>query len=138
MEIINDVLDFSKIESGKLELNIEEIDLVGLASQVIASSSIRLKNIDLLLAIDSDVSQFIFADAVTKTDYCQLDSECLKMEEGSIQLTIKEIASDDDAISTIKFSVKDTGMGMKQNQEKIFILLCKKIFLLLENLVEQV
>jgi signal transduction histidine kinase len=36
MEIINDVLDFSKIESGKLELNIEEIDLVGLASQVIA------------------------------------------------------------------------------------------------------
>jgi hypothetical protein len=57
-------------------LNIEEIDLVGLASQVIASSSIRLKNIDLLLAIDSDVSQFIFADAVTKTDYCQLDSEC--------------------------------------------------------------
>jgi hypothetical protein len=34
----------------------------------------------------------------------------LKLEEGSIQLTI-EIASDDDAISTIKFSVKDTGMG---------------------------
>jgi signal transduction histidine kinase len=33
MEIINDVLDFSKIESGKLELNIEEIDLVGLASR---------------------------------------------------------------------------------------------------------
>jgi signal transduction histidine kinase len=40
-------------------------------------------------------------------------------EEGSIQLTIK-IASDDDAISTIKF-LKDTGMGIKkQNQEKIF------------------
>jgi hypothetical protein len=34
MEIINDIR-FSKIESGKLELNIE-IDLVGLASQVIA------------------------------------------------------------------------------------------------------
>jgi hypothetical protein len=32
-------------------------------------------------------------------------------EEGSIQLTIKEIASDDDAISTIKFSVKDTVYG---------------------------
>jgi signal transduction histidine kinase len=92
--------------------------------------------IDLLLAIDSDVSQFILRSA-TKTDYCQLDSECFKIhKEGSIQLTIKEIASDDDA--TIKFSVKDTGMGIKQNQEKIFHSLCKKIFLLLENLVEQV
>jgi signal transduction histidine kinase len=125
MEIINDVLDFSKIESGKLELNIEEIDLVGLASQVIAlfKHQAKLKNIDLLLAIDSDVSQFIFADAVRlKQIIVNLIANALKFtEEGSIQLTIKEIASDDDAISTIKFSVKDTGMGIKkQNQEKIF------------------
>jgi signal transduction histidine kinase len=50
-----------------------------------------------------------------------LIANALKFTEGSIQLTIKEIASDDDAISTIKFSVKDTGMGIKkQNQEKIF------------------
>jgi signal transduction histidine kinase len=41
MEIINDVLDFSKIESGKLELNIEEIDLV-LQAKSLLSSSIRL------------------------------------------------------------------------------------------------
>jgi signal transduction histidine kinase len=40
-----------------------------------------------------------------------LIANALKFTEGSIQLTIKEIASDDDAISTIKFSVKDTGMG---------------------------
>jgi signal transduction histidine kinase len=45
-------------------LNIEEIDLVGLASQVIAlfKHQAKLKNIDLLLTIDSDVSQFIFAE----------------------------------------------------------------------------
>jgi signal transduction histidine kinase len=41
MDIINDVLDFSKIESGKLELNIEEVDLVALTKQVINLSSIR-------------------------------------------------------------------------------------------------
>jgi signal transduction histidine kinase len=67
-----------------------------------------------------------------------LIANALKFTEESIQLTM-EIASDDDAISTIKFSVKDTGMGIKkQNQEKIFHSFCKKIFLLLENLVEQV
>jgi signal transduction histidine kinase len=42
MEIINDVLDFSKIESGKLELNIEEIDLLDLQAKSLLSSSIRL------------------------------------------------------------------------------------------------
>jgi signal transduction histidine kinase len=64
MEIINDVLDFSKIESGKLELNIEEIDLVGLASRHCSlQASGQTKKTDLLLTIDSDVSQFIFADA---------------------------------------------------------------------------
>jgi signal transduction histidine kinase len=41
MEIINDVLDFSKIESGKLELNIEEIDLCWTCKSLL-SSSIRL------------------------------------------------------------------------------------------------
>jgi signal transduction histidine kinase len=65
-----------------------------------------------------------------------LIANALKFTRKDLQLTIKEIASDDDA--TIKFSVKDTGMGIKKNQEKIFHSLCKKIFLLLENLVEQV
>jgi signal transduction histidine kinase len=78
---------FSKIESGKLELNIEEIDLVGLASQVIAlfKHQAKLKNIDLL--IDSDVSQFIFADAVRlKQIIVNLIANALKFtEEGSIQ-----------------------------------------------------
>jgi signal transduction histidine kinase len=76
-------------------LNIEEIDLVGLASQVIAlfKHQAKLKNIDLLLAIDSDVSQFIFADAVRlKQIIVNLIANALKFtEEGSIQLTIKEI-----------------------------------------------
>jgi signal transduction histidine kinase len=46
-------------------LNIEEIDLVGLATKsLLFQHQAKLKNIDLLLTIDSDVSQFIFADAV--------------------------------------------------------------------------
>jgi PAS domain S-box-containing protein len=125
MEIINDVLDFSKIESGNLELNIEEIDLFGLTSQVITlfKHQAKLKNIDLHLTVESNVPQFIFADSVRlKQIIVNLISNALKFtEEGFIQLKIKEIASDDDTISAIKFSVKDTGMGIKkQNQEKIF------------------
>jgi PAS domain S-box-containing protein len=125
MEIINDVLDFSKIESGKLELNIEEIDLFALANQVINlfKHQANLKNIDLVLQLDSDVSQFIFSDSVRlKQIIVNLLGNALKFTaEGSIHLSITEIASDDDAVSTINFSVQDTGIGIKkQNQEKIF------------------
>jgi signal transduction histidine kinase/ActR/RegA family two-component response regulator len=125
MEIVNDVLDFSKIEAGKLELNIEQIDLYGLVRQFIAlfKHQAKLKNIDLFLTIDSEVPQFIFADAVRlKQIIVNLIANALKFtEKGCIQLIIKEISSDDSAISSIKFSVKDTGMGIKKrNQEKIF------------------
>ncbi|SEA42062.1 PAS domain S-box-containing protein [Flavobacterium gillisiae] len=125
LDIINDVLDFSKIESGKLELNIEEVDLFGLTKQVINlfKHQANLKNIDLILNIDDAVPQFIFADSVRlKQIIVNLIGNALKFtEEGSVQLNVIEIGSDDDAISTINFSVKDTGVGIKQqNQEKIF------------------
>ncbi|CAM3067147.1 PAS domain-containing hybrid sensor histidine kinase/response regulator [Flavobacterium frigoris] len=125
MEIINDVLDFSKIESGKLELNIEEIDILALTNQVIKlfKHQANLKNIDLTLNIGEAVPQFIFADSVRlKQIIVNLIGNALKFtNEGSIALNVNKIASDNDAISTIHFSVKDTGIGIKQqNQEKIF------------------
>jgi PAS domain S-box-containing protein len=125
MDIINDVLDFSKIESGKLELNIEEVDLVALTKQVINlfKHQANLKNIDLVLDLEGDLPHFIFADSVRlKQIIVNLIGNALKFTmEGSIQLNVMEIASDDDAISRIHFSVKDTGIGIKQqNQEKIF------------------
>jgi PAS domain S-box-containing protein len=125
MDIINDVLDFSKIESGKLELNIEEVDLVALAKQVINlfKHQANLKNIDLVLDLEGDLPHFIFADSVRlKQIIVNLIGNALKFTmEGSIHLSITEIASDDDAVSTINFSVQDTGIGIKkQNQEKIF------------------
>lgn len=125
MDIINDVLDFSKIESGKLELNIEEVDLVALTKQVINlfKHQANLKNIDLVLDLEGDLPHFIFADSVRlKQIIVNLIGNALKFTmEGSIQLNVMEVASDDDAISRIHFSVKDTGIGIKQqNQEKIF------------------
>ncbi|MNF66889.1 Autoinducer 2 sensor kinase/phosphatase LuxQ [compost metagenome] len=124
LDIINDILDFSKIEAGKLELHIEEVDLFDLAHQVIAlfNHQANLKNIDLVLGIDANVPQFIFADAVRlKQIIVNLVGNALKFtKEGHIHLDITETASDKD-FSTLKFSVKDTGIGIKKsNQEKIF------------------
>ena len=125
MEIINDILDFSKIESGKLELNIEEIDLFELIHQVISlfKHQANLKNIDLIFNINKNVSQYIYADFVRlKQVLVNLIGNALKFTfSGKIELRIDEMPSSRQDLSTITFSVKDTGIGIKQeNQDKIF------------------
>ncbi|WP_281239350.1 PAS domain-containing hybrid sensor histidine kinase/response regulator [Flavobacterium praedii] len=124
MGIINDILDFSKIEAGKLELNVEEIDLFELVNQIVVlfKHQANLKNIDLILNIGSNVPQFIFADAIRlKQIIINLIGNALKFtNQGQINIDVEEIASNE-SFSTLHFSIKDTGIGIKKhNQEKIF------------------
>jgi len=125
MEIINDILDFSKIEAGKLELNIQEVNIVELANQVIElfKQQALLKNISLTLSIDQDVPVIIFADAIRlKQILVNLISNALKFTSfGQIHLDLHCLHKNDGK-ATIQFSVKDTGIGIKDyNQEKIFL-----------------
>ncbi|MFV8342688.1 PAS domain S-box protein [Flavobacterium sp. XS2P39] len=125
MEIVNDVLDFSKIESGKLELDIEEINLFRLTNQVIDlfKYQAKQKNIELTLQIDKNVPQYILADSVRlKQILVNLLSNAVKFTSfGEIRLDINEIAPANKKWTTIKFSVKDSGVGIKKgNNEKIF------------------
>lgn len=124
MQIINDILDFSKIEAGKLELNIEEIDIYDLVHRVINLFKYQAdtKNIKLILNIDSNVPQFIYADAVRlKQIIVNLIGNSLKFtQKGEIRLDISQAFSSKN-MTTLYFSVKDTGIGIKKsNQEKIF------------------
>ena len=124
MEIINDILDFSKIEAGKLELNIEEIDIYDLVHRVINLFKYQadIKNIKLILNIDSAVPQFIYADAVRlKQIIVNLIGNSLKFtQKGEIRLDISQAFSSKN-MTTLYLSVKDTGIGIKKsNQEKIF------------------
>jgi PAS domain S-box-containing protein len=125
MEIVNDVLDFSKIESGKLELDIEEINLFKVTNQVIDLFKYQAnqKKIDLTLHIEENVPQYILADAVRlKQVIVNLLSNAVKFtNSGAIRLDINKIAQEDKKWSNIKFSVKDTGIGIRGgNNEKIF------------------
>ena len=124
MEIINDILDFSKIEEGRLELNVEETDLFELVNQVINlfKQQANAKGVELILTIGEHVPQFIFSDSIRlKQILVNLIGNAIKFtKEGTIALNITEIKSCGN-FSTLHFSVKDTGIGIKkQNQEKIF------------------
>ncbi|PJJ07271.1 PAS domain S-box-containing protein [Flavobacterium sp. 1] len=124
MEIINDILDFSKIESGKLDLHYEDVDLFRLLHQVIElfKHQANLKNINLTLAIEENIPQYIYADSIRlKQILVNLISNALKFTSfGHIRLDVEQIkAGKKKAI--IKFSIKDTGIGIKHyNQKKIF------------------
>ena len=125
MEIVNDVLDFSKIESGKLELDIEKVNLYKLTNQVINLFKFQAikKNITLILHLDSTVPQYIEADSVRlKQILMNLLGNAIKFTHfGEIRLDINAVVPLDKNEATIKFSVKDTGIGIKvDNNEKIF------------------
>ena len=125
MHIVNDVLDFSKIESGKLELNIQEVNLIKLSNHVIDlfRPQANKKNIELTLNIKNKVPQYILADYVRlKQVLVNLLSNAVKFTSfGEIRLELSEMKDSGKEFSTILFSVKDTGIGIKAgNNEKIF------------------
>ena len=125
MHIVNDVLDFSKIESGKLELHIEAVNLHQLINQVIDlfSFQAKQKNIALVLDLEENVPKFISADSVRlKQILVNLVGNALKFTNfGEIRLDIKEVIGSNKKMTTLQFSVKDTGVGIKiGNTEKIF------------------
>lgn len=124
MDIVNDVLDFSKIESGKLELNIAKTDLYEIAHQVVDLFKYQAsnKNISLNLIIDINTPQFILADSGRlKQILVNLLSNAIKFTSfGKVNLEIKVLNHVHSKVQ-VQFLVKDTGIGIKEcSQEKIF------------------
>lgn len=124
LSIINDILDFSKIEAGKLELDVEKCDLYEIGSQAtdIITYQIQKKGLEMLLNISTGLPRFIWADAVRlKQILINLLGNASKFtEKGEIELKIEALASND-GDTTIRFGVRDTGIGIKpEKQEKIF------------------
>jgi PAS domain S-box-containing protein len=125
MEVINNILDFSKIESGKLELNIEKIKLVDIINQVVdlVKYEANLKKLEINFDIDEKVPKYIWADYIRlKQVLVNLLSNAVKFtEKGRINLSVSVFEFIDHDKIQLKFSVKDTGIGIKKkNQLKIF------------------
>lgn len=125
LSIINDILDFSKIEAGKIELDISKSDIYEFSSQAsdILSFQAQQKGLEMLLNVSSDLPRFMWADIVRlKQILLNLLGNAVKFtEKGEIELKIKPIAYPSTERTTIRFEVRDTGIGIrKHKQEKIF------------------
>lgn len=125
MGIINDILDFSKIESGKLELDIKKYDLFEIISQVIelVKYDTNIKNLDLEVTINESVPKYVYVDIVRlKQILINLLGNAVKFtEKGKVTLSIKTLESISGNKTKIRFSVLDTGIGIKKDfQKEIF------------------
>ncbi|VAW52309.1 BarA sensory histidine kinase (= VarS = GacS) [hydrothermal vent metagenome] len=121
LEIINDVLDLSKIESGKIEIARSEFNLLDIIEDIInlLCTSALEKNIELLYKIDNDVP------SVIKSDPFRIHQILMNLIGNAIKFTEKgyvylQITSDkiNDTETSIKFTVSDTGIGMNNPDKK--------------------
>ena len=124
LEIINDVLDLSKIESGKTEIATSEFNLVDIIEDIInlLSTSALEKNIELLYRIEKDVPRIIHSDPFRIHQILtNLIGNAIKFTDTGyvyLQITAGEIRNAD---SSVKFTVSDTGIGMSSTDKtKLF------------------
>ncbi len=124
LNIINDILDISKIESGKLELEEIDFDLHRIVQNIFYSIDIKSqsKNIDYNLNIDDDIPNFVNGDP-TKIGQIILNllNNAVKFtDKGAVKLDVNLI-SKDDTNAVISFKISDSGIGVsKERIEAIF------------------
>jgi PAS domain S-box-containing protein len=119
LAIINDLLDLSKIEAGRMEIHSERFSVRALAEEVIAGMCVfaQKRNNDLILNIDPTVEMMHSDDVrVRQILYNLLHNACKFTENGAVTLDIARVASDHDCAALLVFTISDTGIGMTADQ----------------------
>ncbi|EGQ7903059.1 response regulator [Vibrio alginolyticus] len=124
MTIIDDILDFSKVEAGKVELEYTSYDLRELLDDVISLHSVKAKqkNLQLLSDIDPHLPMEVQGDATRlKQVLNNLLSNAIKFtERGHVKLLVA-LSRLDGETAHIRFRVVDSGIGIaKEHQQAIF------------------
>lgn len=118
LDIINDILDLSKVESGQLHLELVEFDLSELIEKTCEVMSIRAhkKNIELACHIMPDVIANVVGDPVRlRQIIVNLIGNALKFtEKGEVVLKVENVNTAKDA--ELLFSVSDTGIGIPDDK----------------------
>ncbi|CAK0781762.1 two-component system, sensor histidine kinase and response regulator [Gammaproteobacteria bacterium] len=124
LRILNNILDYSKIEAGRLELELREFWLNDLLNQISTffSGQAEEKGVELSFRVDPDVPQLLVGDSLRLGQVLNnLVSNAMKFTaHGEIELAITVENREEDNI-LLSVSVRDTGIGMSPDQiERLF------------------
>lgn len=125
LNILNDILDLSKIEAGKMELRKEHVNVVKMIEKVydLFSKQASSKENNLYYHIDPQIPEWIEADETRLIQVLSnLTSNAIKFsnKKGNINIDVRKIHGD--ALgSKFKISIKDSGIGISvDNQKTLF------------------
>ncbi|HEY9667428.1 MAG TPA: response regulator [Coleofasciculaceae cyanobacterium] len=126
LRVINDVLDFSKLEAGEMRLDSEDFDLNLCLEEVLdlCNSQAAVKDLELGLLIDTEVPRQLMGDAGRlRQILTNLVGNAIKFtDQGDIVIHVcVSRQSDQKQQAQLRFAVKDTGIGIApENLQKLF------------------
>ena len=116
LTLINEVLDLSKIEAGKMSINIESVSLKYFADDIVRifKHHAEQKGLELTCKLDATLPETIRTDLQRLNQIVKnLLSNAIKFtEKGSVNITI-----DRDTETTLNISVRDTGIGIQEDKQ---------------------
>lgn len=122
LSLINDILNFSKIESGKIQIEKINFSLIDLLKSIEQSLGVNAseKNIKFMLEVDPDLPQVVQGDPMKLTQILNnLISNAIKFtNEGTVDFNV-ELVYESDLNYLIQFSIKDSGIGIPEDKQKL-------------------
>ncbi|QPR27298.1 CHASE domain-containing protein [Edwardsiella hoshinae] len=122
LHLLNDILDYSKIEAGKMELEAAPFNLYALLQDlaVILASNSHNKPVEVLFDIDPRLPRWLIGDSLRLQQVLiNLGGNALKFtEQGEVVLFIRQIAQDGQR-ATLHFGVRDTGIGIAPEKQRL-------------------
>jgi PAS domain S-box-containing protein len=120
--MINDVLDISKIEAGRLELDVQAFDLIDLLQEIGAMIGIRAadKQLSFRLEIAADIAQYIKADSgkLRQVLINLLGNATKFTPQGKVILRARTRPLPAAAMTLLSIDVADTGIGIAEDQQE--------------------
>ena len=125
LSIINDVLDFSKIESGRIDLENTAFDLGELLENIatLMTSAVSVKPVEMVVEAPPDGARWLLGDSLRLSQVLiNLVGNAIKFtDRGEIVLSVRKFRSESPGKVKLLFSVRDTGIGIpKEKQDLIF------------------